>query len=144
MFSKACEYGIRATVYIAGHSGHDKRASLKDIAAEIGSPEAFTAKILQLLTRQNIIQAVKGPNGGYSMNREQADKSSLAQLVAAIDGKNVYLDCGLGLKECDGDRPCPLHHKFEQIREGLRDMLENTTISDLVAKLEAGGSYLKR
>ena len=37
MFSKACEYGIRAVVYIAEQSQNDTRVSLKDIARQIDS-----------------------------------------------------------------------------------------------------------
>ena len=47
MFSKACEYAIRSTIYIAERSNLDKRVSITDIAKAIDSPEAFTAKILQ-------------------------------------------------------------------------------------------------
>ncbi len=144
MFSKACEYGIRAAICIAVQSAGGGRISLQNIAREIDAPAAFTAKILRTLARNRIVCSVKGPNGGYDMNAEQAGRATLSQLVAAIDGKNVYLSCGLGLKECDGSRPCPIHHKFEHIREELREMLENTTISELAGKLEEGEAFLKR
>lgn len=141
MFSKACEYGIRAAIYIAGQSAQGQRPSLKDVAREAGAPAAFTAKILQTLSRSGIIHAVKGPGGGYSMGEAS---SNLARLVAAIDGADVYLGCGLGLEECDASRPCPMHHKFGHIREELREMLENTTISELAGRLEEGLAFLKR
>ncbi len=141
MFSKACEYGIRAAIYIAGQSAQGQRASLKDIAREAGAPAAFTAKILQALSRNGIIHAVKGPGGGYDMDGGQA---RLARVVKAIDGPDLYLGCGLGLKECDATRPCPIHHKFEHIREGLREMLEHTTVSELAGSVEEGGGCLKR
>jgi DNA-binding IscR family transcriptional regulator len=32
MFSKTCEYGIRATIFIASESYQDKRVGLKDLA----------------------------------------------------------------------------------------------------------------
>ena len=51
MFSKACEYGIRATLFIATRSLDRARVSLKEIASEIEGPEAFTAKILQQLAQ---------------------------------------------------------------------------------------------
>ncbi|MET0760542.1 MAG: transcriptional regulator, partial [Flavobacterium sp.] len=47
MFSKTCEYGIRASIFIASQSYQNNRIGLKDIAKKIDSPEAFTAKILQ-------------------------------------------------------------------------------------------------
>ena len=51
MFSKACEYGIRASIYIAQQSLLDRKVSLKEISEAIESPTAYTSKILQKLTR---------------------------------------------------------------------------------------------
>ncbi|MGB0369618.1 MAG: RrF2 family transcriptional regulator, partial [Flavobacteriales bacterium] len=63
MFSKACEYGIRATLFIAQNAAESNRVSLKEISKKINSPEAFTAKILQQLARNKIIVSYKGPHG---------------------------------------------------------------------------------
>ena len=51
MFSKTCEYAIRATIYIASESSAGKRCGIRDIARKIESPEPFTAKILQRLVK---------------------------------------------------------------------------------------------
>lgn len=55
MFSKTCEYGIRAAIFIAFQSYQDNRIGLKEIAKKIDSPEAFTAKILQILSREILL-----------------------------------------------------------------------------------------
>ena len=44
MFSKACEYGIRAMVHIAMQSERGERTGLKEVAEAIDSPVAFTSK----------------------------------------------------------------------------------------------------
>ena len=66
MFSKTCEYGIRATIFIASQSYQNKRVGLRDIAKKIDSPEAFTAKILQILAKTHIIHSIKGVGGGFA------------------------------------------------------------------------------
>ena len=96
MFSKACEYGIRAIVYIALQSLENKRASLKEIAQKIDSPEAFTAKILQQLAKNQIIVSVKGSTGGFEIARDKMDEVKLQHIVQAIDGDSIYVKCGLG------------------------------------------------
>jgi Rrf2 family transcriptional regulator, iron-sulfur cluster assembly transcription factor len=144
MFSKACEYAIRATIYITVQSGQDRRVSLKDIAKEIDSPEAFTAKILQQLSRYGIIDSVKGPTGGFTVDKKKMTKLKLSEIVSAIDGDNIYRGCGLGLKECSEKHPCPLHDKFKQIREDLRNMLEKTNLQELSLGLECGLTFLRK
>ena len=144
MFSKACEYGIRATIYVVQQSGAGIRVGLKDIANAIGSPEAFTAKILQQLVRDNIIRSAKGPNGGFFVEEEQLSTVRLSDLVTAIDGDEVYKGCGLGLSDCNAARPCPLHDKFARIRSELRNMLESTKIGELTEGLTQKLTWLNR
>lgn len=144
MFSKACEYGIRATVYIAKQSLEDNRVSLIETAREIGSPEAFTAKILQELARNNIISSVKGPNGGFAIDKSRMSKIKLSQIVYAIDGDSIYRGCGLGLAECSEHEPCPVHEKFRIIRNELRAMLETTNIHELALGLKKGLTFVRR
>ena len=90
MFSKACEYGIRASIYIAEQSQLDRKVSLKEVADAIESPAAYTSKILQLLSRHKIILSGKGPTGGFSMDNYELDKLNLSTIVQAIDGDDIY------------------------------------------------------
>lgn len=144
MFSKACEYGIRAAVYITLQSLEGRRVSVTEIAEEIDSPVAFTAKILQQLTKNNIVHSVKGPTGGFEIDRKDMDDVKLNMIVKAIDGDKIYVGCGLGLKECNANKPCPLHDKFVDIRTNLRTMLQSTSLYELATGLEVGLTYLKR
>ncbi|HMW96798.1 MAG TPA: Rrf2 family transcriptional regulator, partial [Flavobacteriales bacterium] len=64
MFSRACQYAIRAAVLIALEGRNKRRMSLVEIAERTGSPRAFTAKVLQQLARAGILESTKGPNGG--------------------------------------------------------------------------------
>jgi len=144
MFSKSCEYGIKATAFIAVEGAKNNRVSLKAIAKAIDSPVAFTAKILQQLARTGIINSVQGAMGGFEIDKSKMDKTTLSQIVAAIDGDNIYKGCGLGLRACNASKPCPVHDKFVIIREELRDMLESTTVQDLALGLKDGLTYLRR
>ncbi|RPD99603.1 Rrf2 family transcriptional regulator [Aureibaculum marinum] len=144
MFSKACEYGIKASTYIALQSLQDKRVSLKEIAEEINSPVAFTAKILHQLAKNNILDSVKGPSGGFQIDKATIKKIKLSNIVYAIDGDSIYLGCGLGLDKCNAKEPCPLHNKFVVIRNKLKQMLEETSLFELTTDLNIGLTYLKR
>jgi Rrf2 family iron-sulfur cluster assembly transcriptional regulator len=143
MFSKACEYAIRATVYIAKKSKEGTNVGLKDIAKNIDSPEAFTAKILQNLVKNRLISSIKGPNGGFRLSKEQQEEVYLIDIVRAVDGPQSYDGCGLGLSQCSEEKPCPIHFQFKAIRTKLKHMLENTNMVALMDKLEKGETFLK-
>lgn len=144
MFSKACEYGIKATLYIAYQSKLGKRVGIKDIAKAINSPEAFTAKILRELVKVGIIHSAKGPHGGFEIEPDKLQDLKLAEIVLAIDGDQIYSGCGLGLKECNALKPCPVHDKFVTVREELKIMLESTLVKELANGLNDGLTFLKR
>jgi len=143
MFSKACEYGIKASIFIAINSLEGKRVSPKEIAKEIDSPKAFTAKILQELVRANIINSVKGAYGGFEIDKDDISKIKLSQIVNAIDGDKIYNSCGLGLHTCDEVHPCPVHNKFKVVRQELKTMLENTNLEQLALDIQSGTTFLK-
>lgn len=144
MFSKACEYGIRASIFIAEQSLIDRKVSLKDVAKAIESPSAYTSKILQRLSKSRIINSGKGPSGGFSMDKNELEKVKLSSVVFAIDGDTIYKGCGLGLKQCNANKPCPVHNQFKVIRDELKNMLETTTIKSLALDHEKGLTFLKR
>lgn len=144
MFSKACEYGIRASIFIAIKSQSGIRVSLNDIARETDSPVSFTAKILQTLVKNNIIDSLKGPNGGFEIRKAKAGKIRLSQIVTAIDGDSIYKGCGLGFRNCNDKKPCSLHYKFIIVRENLRKMLEETTLLGLSEDIVSGQTFLKQ
>ena len=144
MFSKACEYGIRASIYIAQQSLLDRKVSLNEISKAIESPTAYTSKILQKLSRNSIINTDKGPSGGFSIDKVKLEKVNLSSIVFAIDGKNIYHSCGLGLKKCNEKMPCPMHNQFKVIRDELKNMSDTTTIKSLAIDCEMGITFLKR
>lgn len=141
MFSKACEYGIRAVIYIWSQSKKGNKLGVKDICKEIDAPEYFTAKILQALARQNIVSSTKGPNGGFYINKEQ-ENIRLMDLVVAIDGDKLFIGCGLGLKQCSAANPCPIHHEYKEIREGLARLLKTKTLRELAEEVSSGKATL--
>lgn len=144
MFSKACEYGIRASIHLARLSEKGERSSLKQVAKAIDSPVAFTAKILQLLARDGIIRSIQGSGGGYEIPLDRLSQIHLSDIVKAIDGDKIYKGCGLGLKNCNEKKPCPLHFQFKVIRDDLKEMLQTTSVQDLANQFHHGLAFLRR
>jgi Rrf2 family protein len=142
MFSRSCEYAIRAMIYVAQKSGDNNRVSLKEIAKGTDSPEYFIAKIMQELSRKKLVHSIKGPNGGFFMDEHDLN-TSLADIVLAIDGNAIYSDCMLGLKTCSEVNPCPVHHEYKTIKSRLINMLEKNTIGEFNSKLDSGLFFLK-
>jgi Rrf2 family iron-sulfur cluster assembly transcriptional regulator len=142
MFSKTCEYAIRASIFIATQSFHDKRVTVKDIAERIDSPQSFTAKILQILAKNNLVHSVKGIGGGFEIPKEIMNQIKLSHIVIAIDGDALFTCCGLGLGKCSEIHHCSVHEKFKEIRSEIVAMLIETNLEELALGIKSGNSFL--
>lgn len=142
LFSKTCEYALRAVFYIASKTADGTRVGIKEIAGKVDSPEHFLAKILQDLSRKGILDSAKGPNGGFFLH-PQSLKRPIADIVSAVDGDHIFTGCALGLAHCSERNPCPLHHEFKKIRNNIARMLNTTTIGQFNKELGLGKILLK-
>jgi Rrf2 family protein len=143
MFSKTCEYAIRACIFIAQKSRTGQKTGIEEIASGIDSPKSFIAKILQELTRHGLIQSAKGPGGGFYLDK-QSLRYSLGDVVKAIDGDHIFSGCALGLDFCSETKPCPIHHEFKKVRKDLSDILQNAKLGHFYEQFDKNLSFLKQ
>lgn len=141
IFSKTCEYAIRAMIYVSQRSNEGFKVGVKEVAKGIDSPEHFIAKILQDLSRKSLLQSFKGPNGGFFI--ESRSEVTLADVVRAIDGDKLFVNCGLGLGYCSETHPCPIHSEFKKIRNDVSHMLNSSKITDYNELLKNKEAYLR-
>lgn len=143
MLSKTCEYAIRAMIFIAQKSRDGRRVGIREIAGGTEAPEHFIAKILQDLSRMQLVQSLKGPNGGFYLDQKSLNRS-LAEIVMAVDGDQLFFGCGLGLKKCSESHPCPIHYEFKKIRNDMQQLLVNAKIGEFTERLDKRLAFLKR
>lgn len=137
-FSRACEYALQATLYIAvRQSKGAERVPLHEIAKTQGIPLHFLSKTLQKLVAAKILASMKGPTGGFSL-RVPATKLTLFEVVRVIDGLEMFDRCGIGLRSCSDSQPCPVHHEYKIIKNRVRQVLTQKTIADLADDVERG------
>ncbi len=141
MFSNSSKYAIKAVLYLALNSNEEKKIMVKDIAGPINVPQAYIAKLLQELSRQNVISSTRGPKGGFYLTDEDK-KKPLKRIIQVIDGENRLTSCLLSLENCNEEKPCPLHKLAAPLRNELLDSLENKTICDLAKDVREGKAFL--
>ncbi len=141
MLSLTCKTAIKAVIYLASKFESGERAGIKEIAEFINASEHTVGKMLQTLVKGNVINSVKGPNGGFYITAKQKNQPVMA-IVDAIDGKKIFEECGLGLSKCSATHPCPIHNEYKIIRDGFKDICVNNKISDLYNTVNVGLAYL--
>lgn len=141
MLSKSSEYAIRAMVSVQLQNWEQKRPGVDDIASHIEAPVAFTAKILQALTRFRLLQSAKGRGGGFFFSDDNKNVT-LFEIIKAVEGEGIFHRCGFGMKNCDNDNPCPLHHQYKEVRDGFENIVKNATVHSLAVKIRDGEAVM--
>lgn len=134
MISNKCKYALRAVLYLAVESNSDKKIRKSTLAEELEIPTAYLAKILQELVPKNIISSAKGPNGGFYLTAKNSD-APVMNVIEAIDGLSYFEKCGLGLKNCSDNNPCPIHVDFKQVRDRLKTVFSHKSIQTLANEI---------
>ncbi|MBS1497028.1 MAG: Rrf2 family transcriptional regulator [Bacteroidetes bacterium] len=141
MLSLTCKIAIKAVIYIASNTDPDSRAGIKQIAEYINASEHTVGKLLQKLVKHSIINSNKGPSGGFYITARQMEQP-IIKVVLAIDGKDVFNQCGLGLARCSAAHPCPLHNDYKAVRDLFETMCSQKKISELCNPVNNGLAYL--
>ncbi|MCB0685795.1 MAG: Rrf2 family transcriptional regulator [Saprospiraceae bacterium] len=134
MFSKSCEYAIRAVLLLASFDEDDIQG-VESLAERLKVPKHFLAKLLQQLSRNRLISSSKGRNGGFYLNAANR-KESLIATIECIEGPGVFNTCILGLENCSNDAPCPYHHVVAPSRKEFYNLLKNESIEDSANRIK--------
>lgn len=132
ILTKSCIYALRSSVYLAKQH-EDFYVTIKELSDELGISFHFLTKVLQQLTKQEILKSYQGPNGGVKLAKDACEITFL-EIVQSVDGSHVISECALGLPGCGELAPCPLHEHWSGLKNGLKQMMSNVTIADLAAR----------
>ena len=131
MLSNSSKYAIKGVLYLALNSNTDHKILVRDIYERVHVPEAYLAKLLQELSRHDIISSTRGPKGGFYLSEEDR-KRTLMEIEKVIDGEKRVNSCVMGIRNCNMDNPCVLHKLVGSNKSKFIKVLENTTILDLI------------
>ena len=141
MLSLTCKTAIKAVIYLASKYQSGERAGIKEIAEFINASEHTVGKMLQTLVKEDVINSAKGPNGGFYITAKQKSQSILG-IIDAIDGKEVFDECGLGLSKCYATHPCPIHNDYKAVRDLFEKLCREKRLTDLCEPVNEGPAYL--
>jgi Rrf2 family protein len=141
--SAKADYAVRAAAELAAAAG-GRPLKRDQISEAQGIPSKFLESIMLELKHAGIVTSQRGAEGGYRLARS-ADDISVADVIRAVDGP---------LANVRGERPetveyagaaAHLRDVWVAVRASLREVLETTTLEDLVrGRLPRRVRYLTR
>jgi Rrf2 family protein len=125
-------YALQAVV-VLGYC-YPKSASVRDICSGEHLPHTFLESILLKLTKCGIVESKRGCRGGYRL-RHDPSQISLRRVLCAIDGR-MALSMDPELLQAmsrSSQRSRPLYDLFLRLQSSVVNVLDNTTLGEIVA-----------
>lgn len=135
MITKTSVHALLAMVELA-ELPPDTYQGASDIARRIGAPANYLGKLLQSLVIEGLVESRKGFGGGFRLAKP-ATQITLFDVVEPLEQVSRWNGCFLGRGTCSTANPCPVHLRWEVLRNGYLQFLKETTISELVAHPES-------
>lgn len=133
-------YGIRAVTYLAEENATSP-ISIARIAEKEGVSPEFLEQIFYKLKKSGLISSLRGPRGGFVLERAPSE-ITLRAILLAVD-ETLYpapcVDERVGEK-CSRKPDCPVYSVWSDLSTIINDYFANITIADLVKR----GSGRKR
>ena len=130
MLSQTVEYALRAVVYLANRPGESARTS--EIAELTKVPPAYLSKVLQALSREEIVTSRRGIGGGVTLSRDPSELTVL-DVVQAVDPIQRINSCPLELK-AHGVHLCPLHRRLDNAMKAVEEAFAATTLAEILGE----------
>jgi len=125
------DYAVRAMVVLAA-APSPAPMKAESIAVAQGIPLYFLLKILADLRAAQLVTSRRGHAGGYALARP-ADEVAVADIIRVVEGPLADVH-GTSPEQLKFAPPAtPLRDVWIATRAALRDVLEVTTLADIVA-----------
>lgn len=135
---RSTQLAVQATLLLALESPGGCRR-VRELAAELGVPATYLAKIVQNLARVGLIRALRGPGGGVRLLR-RPHEILVWDVLAAVEPVGEFEQCFLKFDRCSDVRPCPLHEVWAPIRSQILAMLQSKNLWDLASEAQRRGA----
>lgn len=129
--NKKVEYALMALKFMA-QKNSSELTSAREICESISTPFDTTAKVLQIMNNNDLLNSVKGIKGGYSLARglEEITYMELERMIEGRDHQGLFCCSSSGM--CELYNTCNIVAPVEQLNFKLTKFLENLTLHDLL------------
>ncbi len=132
--TKRTEYALRALCEITV-SGNGKPLTRKIISKNQDISEHFLEQIFVLLQKGGIVKSVRGPGGGFLLNKNKSEVTVWDIYSVVEENENFYNKCNLRRNEvCKYSKKCNLRNVWNEIDQSLKETMTKISLSDIMNK----------
>jgi Rrf2 family iron-sulfur cluster assembly transcriptional regulator len=127
-------YAVTAMLDLALHSSQGP-VNLAEISLRQKISLPYLEQLFSKLRRASLVASVRGPGGGYELNRVQ-EALFVSEIIDAVDESLDTTKCK-GRGDCKGGVTCLTHYLWTDLSKEIHGFLSGISLADLVTKTEA-------
>lgn len=124
------DYAFRVLMYLAVKP--DERCTIREISDAYGISRAHLMKVVNLLTREQLVTAQRGPHGGLRL-AQPAHQIRLGEVVRRTEDDLGLVECFRAGNTCRLTPSCVLAPALSRAMNSFLAELDKQTVADLVA-----------
>jgi Rrf2 family iron-sulfur cluster assembly transcriptional regulator len=124
-------YAVTAMLDLALH-GSNGPISLADISGRQNISLSYLEQLFAKLRRNELVHSVRGPGGGYKLNRA-GHEIYVAQIIDAVNETVDATGCG-GNSDCQEGEVCLTHHLWCDLSDQIHGFLSQISLANLVER----------
>ena len=130
-FNKDMEYALISLVEMSRLNGTEL-LSARELSEKFAIPFKLLARVLQKLSAESLIQAVKGPRGGYRLN-EKPENINVGGILTAVRGEEKIAECLTPGMSCTQEKyGCTIKPIIEVFQDKWVSFVENTSLDEFI------------
>lgn len=133
--STRTRYGTRAMLDLALHQQQEP-LSTKEIADHQDVSPKYLESLLATLRQAGLLRSVRGAAGGHLLARAPHE-ITLREIFEAMEGTEGFVQCTVEPDICPRVSSCVTREVWADMQAACLEVLENTTLQDLVERAKA-------
>lgn len=123
-------YGVRAVLFLAS-TYYNRPVSIKTIADEENVSPEFLEQIFFKLKKKGIISSLRGPGGGFVLNKDISEITVL-DILNALDETAILAPCVEKKEICGRSIKCMAHNIWCDLSKIIEDHLGSLTLKKVL------------
>ncbi len=124
------DYALRVLMYLAVKP--EQRVTIRDVAESYGISRNHLMKVVNKLTRAELVEASRGVNGGLKLARAP-ETITVGEVVRKTEDEIALVECFRADNQCIITPECALKNVFGEAQAAFLDVLDAYTLADLMA-----------
>ena len=113
-----------------------KMYTAKEVAETTGIPLPTVTRVLKMLSKGELLESQRGPQGGYSLTKS-AKEISVAKVIETMEGPISLTECASDNCGCSYESYCAVGKPWQKINKAVKEVLENINLAEMGMKDES-------